>query len=85
MNEPLSQWLAISQKAMILIDTTPLVALCDSRDSLNKTALKHLQSLAKSEFAVCDPVLTEVSFHLQAPSQRLRLQQIAGTRRDRTT
>ena len=60
---------------MILIDTTPLVALCDPRDSLNKTALKHMQTLAKSGFAICEPVLTEVSFHLQAPSQRARLQQ----------
>ena len=60
---------------MTLIDTTPLVALCDPRDSLNKTALKHLQTLARTGLAVCEPVLTEVSFHLPAPSQRLRLQQ----------
>jgi predicted nucleic acid-binding protein len=60
---------------MILIDTTPLVALCDPRDSLNKTALRHLKVLAKSEFAVCEPVLYEVCFHLDAPAQRRRLQQ----------
>ena len=60
---------------MILIDTSPLVALCDPRDSLNKTALKHLSTLAKSGFAICEPVLAEVCFHLPAPSQRLRLQQ----------
>ncbi len=60
---------------MILVDTTPLVALCDPRDSLNKTALRHLQALSKSQLFICEPVLTEVSFHLQAPSQRLRLQQ----------
>ena len=61
---------------MILIDTTPLVALCDPRDSLNKTALKHLQALTRSGIAVCEPVLTEVCFHLPALSQRQRLQQI---------
>jgi predicted nucleic acid-binding protein len=33
---------------MILIDTGVLVALCDPRDSLNKTALRHLKALAKS-------------------------------------
>ncbi len=59
---------------MILIDTTPLVALCDQRDSLNKTALRHLKVLAKSQFAICEPVLAEVCFHLPASSQRSRLQ-----------
>ena len=61
---------------MILIDTTPLVALCDARDSLNKTALGHLNVLAKSRFAICEPVLSEVCFHLSAASQRSRLQRI---------
>ena len=61
---------------MILIDTTPLVALCDPRDSLNKISLKHLKILAQSEFAVCEPVLAEACFHLSAPSQRSRLQQL---------
>lgn len=58
---------------MILIDTTPLVALCDARDSKHRTALKHLESLAAEEFAVCDPVLTEACFHLPHRSQRQRL------------
>ena len=61
---------------MTLIDTTPLVALCDPRDSLNRTALKHLKILAKSQFAICEPVLAEVCFHLPAQSQRTRLQRI---------
>ena len=64
---------------MILVDTTPLVALCDPRDSLNKTALKHLKGLEKSQFAVCEPVLTEACFHLSAPSQRERLRQVIET------
>ena len=61
---------------MILIDTTPLVALCDPRDSLNKTALAHLKVLAKAQFGVCEPVLAEACFHLTAPSQRIRLQRM---------
>jgi predicted nucleic acid-binding protein len=59
---------------MILIDTTALVALCDPRDSLNKAALKHLKVLARSQFAICEPVLAEVCFHLSTSSQRSRLQ-----------
>ena len=58
---------------MILVDTTPLVALCDARDSKHRTALKHLESLAADEFAVCEAVLTEACFHLPHRSQRQRL------------
>lgn len=58
---------------MILVDTTPLVALCDARDEKHRTALKHLQSLGSVEFAVCDAVLTEACFHLPYRSQRQRL------------
>lgn len=58
---------------MILVDTTPLVALCDARDSKHRTAVKHLASLADDEFAVCDAVLTEACFHLPHRSQRQRL------------
>jgi predicted nucleic acid-binding protein len=58
---------------VILIDTTPLVALCDARDSKHKMAVKHLESLAHDEFATCDAVLTETCFHLPHRSQRLRL------------
>jgi len=61
---------------MILIDTAPLVALSDPRDSLNKTEIKHLKTLARSDFAICDPVLAEACFHLSARSQRRRLQQL---------
>ncbi len=58
---------------MILIDTTPLVALCDARDSKHRTSVRHLQSFAAEEFAVCDAVLTEACFHLPHGSQRQRL------------
>ena len=59
---------------MILIDTTPLVAVCDARDSKHRMALKQLESLASDEFAVCDAVLTEACFHLPHRNQRQRLQ-----------
>ena len=58
---------------MILIDTTPLVALCDARDSKHRMALKHLESLAADDFAVCDAVLTQACFHLPHRNQRQRL------------
>jgi predicted nucleic acid-binding protein len=58
---------------VILIDTTPLVALCDARDSKHRTSVRHLESLAAHEFAVCDAVLTEACFHLPHRSQRQRL------------
>jgi predicted nucleic acid-binding protein len=58
---------------VILIDTTPLVAVCDARDSKHRMALKHLESLASDEFAVCDAVLTEACFHLPHRNQRQRL------------
>jgi predicted nucleic acid-binding protein len=58
---------------VILIDTTPLVALCDARDSKHRASVRHLQSLAAEEFAVCDAVLTEACFHLPHRSQRQRL------------
>jgi predicted nucleic acid-binding protein len=58
---------------VILIDTTPLVALCDARDSKHRAAVRHLQSFAAEELAVCDAVLTETCFHLPHRSQRERL------------
>lgn len=61
---------------MILIDTGPLVALCDARDRKHRTAVKHLESLAAEEFAICDAVLTESCFHLPFASQRQRLRAI---------
>jgi predicted nucleic acid-binding protein len=58
---------------MILIDTTPLVALCDARDEKHRVAVRHLASLISSEFTVCEAVLAETCFHLPYRSQRLRL------------
>jgi predicted nucleic acid-binding protein len=58
---------------VILVDTTPLVALCDARDSKHRTAVKQLEPLADDELAICDAVLTEACFHLPHRSQRQRL------------
>jgi predicted nucleic acid-binding protein len=57
----------------ILVDTTPLVALCDARDGKHTIAAKHLESLRSNEFAVCDAVLVEACFHLPYRNQRQRL------------
>jgi predicted nucleic acid-binding protein len=58
---------------VILIDTTPLMAVCDARDSKHRMALKQIELLAPHEFVVCDAVLTETCFHLPHRSQRQRL------------
>jgi len=58
---------------MILVDTTPLVALCDARDEKHGMAVRHLESLASSPFAVCEAVLTETCFHLPHRNQRQRV------------
>ncbi len=55
---------------MILLDTSPLVALCDAKDGKHRTAVAHLASLAAEDFAVCDAVLTEACFHLPHLHQR---------------
>jgi len=58
---------------MILIDTTPLVALCDARDEKHRLSVKHLGLLISNEFAVCEAVLAETCFHLPYGNQRRRL------------
>ena len=47
------------------MNPVPLVALCDQRDALHKTAVKDLGSLASQEFVLCDAVLTEACFHMR--------------------
>jgi predicted nucleic acid-binding protein len=58
---------------LILLDTAPLVALCEPRDGLNRTALRDLDRLARQGFVVCLPVLTEACFLLGHTVQRQRL------------
>ena len=58
---------------MILIDTTPLVALCDPRDGLHTKALADLDRVSKRAIVLCEPVLTEACFLLSHAVQRARL------------
>jgi predicted nucleic acid-binding protein len=58
---------------VILLDTAPLVALCDPTDALNRTALRDLDRLARQPMVTCAPVLTEACFLLSRPVQRRRL------------
>jgi predicted nucleic acid-binding protein len=58
---------------MILIDTTPLVALCDDRDADHERARRELRGLSRAKFALVEPVLTEAAFHLPNRAQRARL------------
>lgn len=58
----------------ILVDTGPLVALCDDSDALHERSLAELDRI-KGRFLVCLPVLTEAHFLL--PQGHLR-QRLAG-------
>ena len=58
---------------MTLVDTGPLVALCDARDAKHRTAATQLRAVAGGGMAVCDAVLCETCFHLPHLPQRQRL------------
>ena len=58
---------------MILIDTGPLVALCDARDGRHREAASDLSRLAPAHFRTCEAVIVEACFHLPYRSQRERL------------
>ncbi len=58
---------------MILLDTTPLVALCDPRDALHRTAVRDLDRIATQQLVLCAPVMTEVCFLLRRKHQRERV------------
>ena len=58
---------------MIVVDTGPLVALCDPRDRAHARARRQLSGLAAHGLATCEPVLVEAAFHLPHRSQRERL------------
>jgi predicted nucleic acid-binding protein len=58
---------------VILVDTTPLVALCDARDSLHALAVKQLAKLGRAGLCTCEAVLMESCFHLPHREQRQRL------------
>lgn len=61
---------------MILIDTTPLVALCDPRDALHDRAIGDLDRLGQRALVVCGSVLSEACFLLERPVQRKRLSRL---------
>lgn len=58
---------------MILVDTGPLVALCDARDSRHPIAKRQLKKLASAALCTCEAVLVEACFHLPYREQRGRL------------
>ena len=61
---------------MILLDTGPLVALCEPRDALNRAALRDLDRASRELLILCAPVLTEAFFLLPHPVQRRRLRRM---------
>lgn len=58
---------------MILVDTGPLVALCDARDSWHPRAIRQLKKLASTALCTCEAVLVEACFQLPYREQRSRL------------
>lgn len=60
---------------MILIDTGPLVALCDARDSHHRLAVTQVAGLGTG-LATCEAVLMEACFHLPHRAQRHRLRAV---------
>jgi predicted nucleic acid-binding protein len=64
---------------MILVDTGPLVALCDPRDGLHAAASRDLGRLASAGLLTCDAVMTETCFHLPSASQRRRVAAVLNT------
>jgi uncharacterized protein len=58
---------------VILIDTTPLVALVDPRDTLHPRAVKDLARVKVEPLATCNAVLAEACFLLPHAVQRRRL------------
>lgn len=63
---------------MILLDTAPLVALCEPRDALNRRALRELDRLTREPLVLCAPVLTEACFLLSHRVQRERLRRFVA-------
>jgi predicted nucleic acid-binding protein len=61
---------------VILVDTTPLVALCEPRDALHARALRDVDRVARWPLRVCASVLTEACFLLEDSVQRRRLARI---------
>jgi predicted nucleic acid-binding protein len=58
---------------MILVDTGPLVALCDTRDRKHAAAVSHLATLVPRGLVVCEAVLVDACFLLPDAHHRARL------------
>lgn len=58
---------------MVLVDSTPLVALCDRRDALHARAVRDLDRLARQRLVVSDAVLAEAMHLLPEEAARARL------------
>ena len=69
---------AAAAALVILLDTAPVVALCDPRDALNRRALRDLDRLGREQFVLCAPVVTEACFLLPYRAQRGRLRRFLG-------
>jgi predicted nucleic acid-binding protein len=61
---------------VILVDTGPIVALCDPTDALNRRALRDLSRLARQPLVTGLPVLTEACALLPHAVQRRRLRRV---------
>ena len=61
---------------MILVDTGPLVAMIDPRDSLHRRSRADLAKLADPSLMVTMPVLTEAFFHLSTRVARRKLRSV---------
>ena len=59
---------------MTIVDTGPLVALCDRRDPKHRAALTHVDRLTAGGLAVCDATISEACLHLPHAYQRARLE-----------
>jgi predicted nucleic acid-binding protein len=61
---------------VILVDTTPLVALCDPRDALHGKARADLDRIGRRALHTCTAVLVEACFLLEHSVQRERLRRL---------
>lgn len=61
---------------MILLDTGPVVALCDATDALHPRAVRDLGRLARRPLATGTPVLVEACALLPYAAQRRRLSRV---------
>lgn len=69
---------------MNLIDTGPLVALCDHRDRRHAEARAQLPRILRDGRVTCEAVLVEACFHLPAAAHRERLRAVLDDFRVKT-